>query len=650
MSQTIPAVSEETISAWVGPRSLQLGRGYFENEAIFDLRRQGNSLKAYCQGSMPQPYRLRIAFGVQGIETAHCSCPVGGGGHCKHVGGLLLAWMNQPNAFRAVAELDADLEGRGKAELIALIKQMLRLQPELETLLEVALPAGDRRRTPVNPEIYLRQVSSAFRRGGNDWMMFGRIAEEVEGIVSAGDDFLALEDYASASAVYQAAVQGMLEHHELVYADEDGRLGYVVDQCVEGLGSCLAGGGDNTADREGLLQTLFEIYRSDLDYGGIGLGEAAPGLILEHATEAEKRIVAGWVRSDMAQGSSRSHDYLRQVHGRFLLDLEIADLDDDAFLSVCRENGLLVDLVGRLLTLGRLDEAISEAERAGDYRLLTLAELFRHHGCAHSVEPLLIRRNETSPDRRLVEWLKARHKERGELSEALALARQLLRARPHLAGYREVRELSRQLGGWPELRPELLAEWADDEEYGLLTDIYLEEDEIELALKSVKQSRLGTLHGAEQLTRVALAAASAPDALAGTSRARRMLDEYAMLGLCPDGHVMELLRPQLGPEVLTSDGLLGCRDGDVVRVAGRVVRRQRPLATAVFLTLEDEFGLIPLAVWPAQWERLKGALRRSLVVVEGQISRRDDTLNVAAQNAWPLALHLDYRYGRRDWR
>ncbi len=66
-----------------------------------------------------------------------------------------------------------------------------------------------------------------------------------------------------------------------------------------------------------------------------------------------------------------------------------------------------------------------------------------------------------------------------------------------------------------------------------------------------------------------------------------------MLGLCPEGHVMELLRPQIGPEVLTSDGLLGCRDGDVVRVAGRVVRRPCPLAAAVFLTLEEEYGLIP---------------------------------------------------------
>ena len=147
-----------------------------------------------------------------------------------------------------------------------------------------------------------------------------------------------------------------------------------------------------------------------------------------------------------------------------------------------------------------------------------------------------------------------------------------------------------------------------------------------------------------------LPAANPPAALAGSSRARRMLDEYTMMGLCPDGHVMELLRPQLGADVLNSDDLRGCRDGDVVRVAGRVVRRQRPLAAAVFLTLEDEYGLMPLAVWPAQWNRLKGALRRSLVVVEGQVSRRDDTLNVAVQRAWPLALDLDYRHGRQDWR
>ncbi len=146
-----------------------------------------------------------------------------------------------------------------------------------------------------------------------------------------------------------------------------------------------------------------------------------------------------------------------------------------------------------------------------------------------------------------------------------------------------------------------------------------------------------------------MSVAAAPRTLTARDRADRMLDEYAMMGLCPDGHVMELVRREL-TDVFTSDDLLGSRDGDTVRVAGRIVRRQRPLAAAVFLTLEDEFGLIPLAVWPAEWERLKGVLRNTLVVVEGTVSRRDDTLNVVAKKAWPLSVNLDNIRRRPDWR
>ena len=110
-----------------------------------------------------------------------------------------------------------------------------------------------------------------------------------------------------------------------------------------------------------------------------------------------------------------------------------------------------------------------------------------------------------------------------------------------------------------------------------------------------------------------------------------------------------LARILLGPAALNSDAVQGCRDGDMVRVAGRVVRRQRPLAKAVFLTLEYEWGLIPIAVWEGRWERLKHALRRPLVVIEGIVSRRDNTLNVMAERAWPLSVSFDDRHRRQDW-
>lgn len=504
MTNTIPATSEAAISDWVGPRNLQLGRSYFESDAIIDPHRQGNAVKGWCQGSMPQPYRLHVAFGANGIDEAHCSCPVGGSGRCKHVGALLLAWLERPDTFRVAADLDTALQQRSKAELIVLIKRMLQIEPDLETLLEAALPEGKRGSPPVNPEVYRRQVSSAFRRGGDDWMASQRVVRDIGVTLDTGDRFLALTDYADAGIVYQAVAQGVLEHYEMM-PDEDGQLAEVVDRCVEGLGKCLAGGGGDAAVRAGCLQALFDIYRFDVNFGGVGLGEAAPDLILEHATDEEKDAIAGWVRAAMPRGSSWSDGYRRRVYGRLLLDLEMTHLDDDSFLKICREYSLLAELVERLLVLGRLDDAVTEAGLAGDYDLLTLADIFREHGSARVVEPLLARKIENNGDNRLAEWLKERYRERGELAEALDLARRLLERRPHLAGYQEVRELSQALGVWEESRQQLLDRWTAAGEYGLLTDVYLEEGETDLALRSVNQGGPRFRH-ADQLIRVAQAA------------------------------------------------------------------------------------------------------------------------------------------------
>ena len=505
MSDTIPATGEGPISDWVGPRNLQLGRSYFESDAIIDPRRQGNAVKGWCQGSMHQPYSLHVAFGANGIAEAHCSCPVGGGGRCKHVGALLLAWLERPDAFRVVEELETVLQQRSKSELVDLIKRMLQLEPDLETLLETALPDENRGSTPVKPEAYRRQVSSAFRLGGDDWMASQRVARDIGVTLDSGDRFLALADHAGAGIVYRAVAQGILEHYETM-PDEGGQLADVVDRCVEGLGNCLAGGGGDAVVRESCLQTLFDIYRFDVDFGGVGLGEAAPDLMLEHATEEEKGAIAGWVRAAMPRGDSWSDGYHRRVYGRFLLDLEMSHLNDDSFLGICRECGLLSELVDRLLSLGRLDDAVTEADMGGDYDLLTLADIFRKHGRARMVEPLLVKRIETSRDNRLAEWLKERYRERGELAEALDLASRMLERRPHLAGYLEVRDLSRALGVWQDSRPQLLDRWSAAGEYGLLTDVYLEEGEIDLSLESVNLRRPGSFYDVDQLIRVAMAA------------------------------------------------------------------------------------------------------------------------------------------------
>ena len=506
MSNSFPTVSEEAISDWVGSRSFQRGRSYFKNGAIFEPRLQGDTLKAWCEGSRPQPYHLWVVCDAEGIKAADCSCPVGGGGRCKHVAALLLTWSDQPDSFRAVEELDPNLERRSKSELIALIKQMVAVHPNLETLLESAL-SGDSRGSPlVDPESYRRQAASAIRSSidGWDWDGTGGIGV----VLGSGDNFLAKSDYANASIVYQAVAQEVFEHFEILHDDyhDDGYLYEAVNRCVQGLGNCLDAGDDDAVAREQALQGLFAIYRSELDYGGYGLGNGAEDLILEHATEVEKSVIAGWIRASMPAATGRYDGYRRQAYGGFLLDLEADHLDDDAFLEICRASGRLDDLVDRLLTLERLDEALAEADRAGDVDLLTLAGIFLAHGCGRKVEPMVAGRIETTNNHGLMEWLKDQHEERGELTEALVLAQRLLEQRPGLAAYQDVRELCQRLGIWQASRSKLLAEWAAAREYGLLTDVYLAEGEIDLALKSVRQLESVSHYAGDRLIRVAQAA------------------------------------------------------------------------------------------------------------------------------------------------
>ncbi|MBI4219068.1 MAG: error-prone DNA polymerase, partial [Chloroflexi bacterium] len=85
-------------------------------------------------------------------------------------------------------------------------------------------------------------------------------------------------------------------------------------------------------------------------------------------------------------------------------------------------------------------------------------------------------------------------------------------------------------------------------------------------------------------------------ALPEQSRWDLAVGEYRTMGVYPSGHLMAMLRPKLPPDVMRSEDLKKLPDGAEVKVAGIVIRRQRPLAKAVFLTLEDEFGHSPLVI------------------------------------------------------
>ncbi len=113
--------------------------------------------------------------------------------------------------------------------------------------------------------------------------------------------------------------------------------------------------------------------------------------------------------------------------------------------------------------------------------------------------------------------------------------------------------------------------------------------------------------------------------------------EYGILGLPVGDQIVALHRPRLERlSVLRSKDLERKQNGERVRVAGLVVVRQRPPTAKgfVFITMEDEDGLMNVIVRPDVYQRYYKVLRNCfLLIVEGTIQKQRGILNVLAEGA-----------------
>ncbi|HMI88447.1 MAG TPA: error-prone DNA polymerase [Polyangiaceae bacterium] len=105
--------------------------------------------------------------------------------------------------------------------------------------------------------------------------------------------------------------------------------------------------------------------------------------------------------------------------------------------------------------------------------------------------------------------------------------------------------------------------------------------------------------------------------------------DYARLGLSVDDHPMRHLRARMKKRgVVTSAALFHLRHGTVVKVAGLVLSRQRPMTASgvVFVTLEDEFGMMNLILTPDIFDRsYRTAVHARLLLVQGKLERTPRT-------------------------
>lgn len=135
------------------------------------------------------------------------------------------------------------------------------------------------------------------------------------------------------------------------------------------------------------------------------------------------------------------------------------------------------------------------------------------------------------------------------------------------------------------------------------------------------------------------------------TRGAEVVADYNHVGLTLREHPATFLRQDL-----TARGIKSCRDatslpdGKYTQVAGMVLVRQRPGSASgvVFITAEDETGIVNIIVWPKTFELYRRAvLASSFLLVTGTIQKEGQVVHLIARSLTDLSHELA-AIGERD--
>lgn len=115
-----------------------------------------------------------------------------------------------------------------------------------------------------------------------------------------------------------------------------------------------------------------------------------------------------------------------------------------------------------------------------------------------------------------------------------------------------------------------------------------------------------------------------------------VLHDYVSTGHSLRQHPVSLIRHKLeAMNVQTAQSLWQCENSAYVNVIGIVVGRQSPgtASGVMFMTLEDETGLVNLVVWSKIMERYRCLLLTSnLLLVKGKVQQADGVLHIISES------------------
>lgn len=472
-SESLPRLTEAQVKKLTDAGSFERGQRYFNNGSVLEPMLQGNELRAQCAGSEYEPYELSVTFNKQGVTEMDCSCPRGGA--CKHLVALLLTYIYQPEAIHRVPPLKVMLAERKREELMEIISQMIKREPKLVSVIELAT-AGPRPDKPMNVVAYRNQVRRAMSSESPSL-----IERELKAIKQTAVKLAKTGDWLNAGAIYATALEESTHGYDynIREMDYDGDIAVLVDDLAEGLKECLEKGQVGSQARLEWIKALLEAYLKDIELGGMDFASSAGETVLELADDEEW----GWVEERLRAEIAGSRDWARESLIGFLADgLEQRKREGEAD-DLIRELGTPEQQAYLLIGEDKIAEALKLIKKivAGKPGLVTsFADALLKAGAKQEALALVVEQGGNQWRDR--EWLAKYYRKHGTPREAVEAQMKVFLASANVETFKALHEVAKKSGNWNSVRADALKRLEQDGKTGSLIEIALHENDVKRAL------------------------------------------------------------------------------------------------------------------------------------------------------------------------
>ena len=482
--EKLPRLTEAMVRALATNQSFERGKRYYLDGAVSETARQGMQLRGECAGSHYEPYEISVTLAARGVADTSCTCPYEYDGICKHTVALLLTYVHQPQAFRALVPVEEMLKHRSKEELLAIISAMLKQNPKLLAMVELAAAAQVASAgSSIDPAAIRKSARRALQYNDWDHLSPRKIAKELRALGQIAETFVKTKDWLNAGRVYHALLDETVSGYDefIQQVDEDGDIAVIVDEFAEALGRSLEKINADSRTRRAWLETLLEAFAKDVEIGGIDFASSAPDIIIKQADDEEWL----WIEARVRALAAGSRDWGREQFVGFLTEgLEERGRKSEGDRLI-REMGTPEQQAQLLIEEGRIEEAVRLMSGIveGKPGLVTQFADMLLKAKAKAAALDFVLAHERTASWQHDQWLADYYRRHGTPQEAVAAQKRLMINSPSVEQFKALQAVCRKTKNWPEARTEVLAGLERIKRFDALVEIALDEGDVARALK-----------------------------------------------------------------------------------------------------------------------------------------------------------------------